>query len=428
MIEPNFEAVTNLKITDCPLDLVKNSYKKYKNLESLDLSNSGFDSLDSFQLNHGNLIKLNMSHNNLTRISQNFFENTPEMTEIDFSRNQLKVVHQYYFKNATKLEKIHLSHNRIEVIDYRSFGMLKKLRFVDLSYNGERSLSNYFSNNTNLEIHFENNIFSYICTNTLLEKNHTLYLSWESIQEFSAVNDYRELDVVLNSENEAISTRTPGKIELHFPNKQVLRNLESFRAGKSRVNNLMGLLTTLNPSILTTLDLSNNSIGKLELNTLENFTNLLYLFVRNSNITKFDFNFLKNMRKLVWFDMSDNNLKNVQNINVLKNLTKIIGFGIMNNRLPNTLEIIDNLSELRLRNLHVSGNFIGQLKPETFARFNKLTILHLSDTSLSTFDFNPFEPLKELDLLDLSYNNLRNQNFDIISSSLKKLYTLAMRA
>lgn len=71
VVQPNFVAVTEMKITNCPLNVVQKSYRKYKNLKSLDL-NSGYNSLKSIQLKSDHLTKLNF--NNLTDISAYFFK------------------------------------------------------------------------------------------------------------------------------------------------------------------------------------------------------------------------------------------------------------------------------------------------------------------------------------------------------------------
>lgn len=115
IVQPNFDEVTHLKITDCPLEIVKKSFKKYKNLQSIDLSHSGYDSLDWLSLNHDHLVKL------------------PDLKVLDVSNNEIESI-ENCFRNATKLEKVYLSNNEIT------------------------SLNEIFQNHTKLnEVHLKNN-------------------------------------------------------------------------------------------------------------------------------------------------------------------------------------------------------------------------------------------------------------------------------
>lgn len=423
VIQPNFDTVKHLKITDCPLNTVKNSYRKYGNLQSLDLSNSGYDSIIS--LEHEHLVKVNLSHYRLSGIPRNFFEKIPKLREIDLSNNELQALRATFFENALKLTKIDLSLNTISFIDSNAFSHLMNLQSVDLSYNILSKIDYIFDRNTNLsELHLNRNMFRTFDCSIFSITGCIMYVSWDEVEILDTNCARGQISIELNSQMDAISSKSSTSIEWHFKN-QGFNAVKDFSAGKNQVKNLTELISMFSSS-LETLRLSNNNVTKLEINTFEKFINLKKLELSNTNLSEFNFSILEKLEKLYWLDISDNEMKNVQNISALMKI-KLKYFFMRNNRLENTLEIIGNLSAW-LDMLDVSGNFIGQLKPNTFDTFSNLYSLILSNTSLSTFDFNPFNfnPFDYLHLhtFDISYNNLENQNFEILSSTIKFVRSL----
>lgn len=61
-----------------------------------------------------------------------------------------------------------------------------------------------------------------------------------------------------------------------------------------------------------------------------------------------------------------------------------------------------------LKEMDLSGNFVGKLNTTTFKRFIHLEWLSLSDTILIDFDFDMLKSQTKLERLDLSFNNLKS--------------------
>lgn len=411
----DIDTVTHLKITDCPLETVKNAYKNFKNLQSLDLS---YNSLDLLELNHTHLKELNVSHSNLTEIPNEFFKNVPEITEIDLSFNSIKEIKECDFEDGINLVKIHLNHNRLRSFRWPSFMCLKNLQYIDLSWNDISHVDGTFYQYTTFsEVHLENNPIETFYFNIKAERNGSIYITWKLLQNFNTKESDGEIDVILNSSIEGVFIK-PGKIEMHFLEGEILNDFVKFEAEDNKVKNITKWLSLFG-SHLWLLHLKNNNFGKFEINSLERFKKLRVLDLENTKLKEFDFALLKNQPDLLWFSISDNNLKAVQNISVIKTLKEIGYFKIANNQLRNTLDIIECLSET-LQELDVCGNYVGQLNRKTFEKFHKLEFLRLNNVQLITFNFNPFEDQK-LKYLGLSDNNLENQNFRILSKTLEEL-------
>lgn len=160
----------------------------------------------------------------------------------------------------------------------------------------------------------------------------------------------------------------------------------------------------------------NNMISELNRKVFQRFTNLKWLSLDNTGLVKFDFNIIAS-KKIEILTVSSNHLKYIEGATRLKTFTRLYDLKLMNNELNNTPEIIRNLPQ-HLSTLDLSNNFIGELNETTFENFTNLRWLSLENTNLKISNFNPFKRLRSLSLLYISYNNLENVNFAIMSNTL----------
>lgn len=123
--------VIRLKVGGCDHDKVNQLLSEFPNLNSLDISQSGIESLDSYDLHHEHLTKFNASHNKLKKIPANLFSKLPNITEVDFSQNLLERVGQLPEKSIF----MDLSHNRLRYIRSKEFCDFSNLKYLDLSSN-----------------------------------------------------------------------------------------------------------------------------------------------------------------------------------------------------------------------------------------------------------------------------------------------------
>lgn len=79
-----------------------------------------------------------------------------------------------------------------------------------------------------------------------------------------------------------------------------------------------------------------------------------------------------------------------------------------------------------IERLKLSGSFIGKPNATAFGKLKNLHWLELQNTSLIISDSNPFEPLENLRTLDISYNDQKNIDFAVLSTTLIRLNKLSV--
>lgn len=412
--------VTQLKLRDCDLSIVAGTIELFPHLIELDISSSNYESLDSLHLKHEQLVKFNASHNEIFGIRKQFFEGTPKIDEIDFSYNKLERIESDTFKGAAvEPSRIHLKHNELVYIENGAFVNLSKLEFLDLSYNMMTSIDQIFKNNQNLrELHLENNPIAAIDCNilSLFSQTISVLISWGNVEtlNLNCINGK-----LINHANDTEMVSSTDNAEGHFYfNEKSFQNLRFFIAGSNVIEKLHEFLMFMGTSI-EYLDLSGTNLETLNDTVFQRFTNLRRLKLHGTQLKVFDLENLKLSNKLVELDISNNNLKTVKNPLVLES-KRLTHFNASGNNLENIHEIIQHLSPT-IEVLDVSGNFIGTLDATSFNKLKSLRRIYLSNTSLSIGDVNPFDHLTNLHTLEVNYNNLKNLNFTILSSTLNKL-------
>lgn len=408
----NESKVISLKVGGCDSDVIKQFVEKYPNLRSLDISQSGIDSLYSFNLKHDHLAKVNISHNRLTTLPRQFFSQLPAITEIDCSHNGIELVRDL----PQQLDTVHLSHNNLSYIYYSSFKNLNNLKYLDLSFNlidGVNFIS-IFPSTLKLKIlRLDNNpiIVIHDDVKSLVKLGISVYISWKNIRQFS-MEHMPKFNVILNSTEEGFifseESTSNDSVQLHC-NEKSFENVENFKLGTDQFENAAELMNFLTSS-LKILDLSTNDIEKLELNFFERFVNLENLNLKATHLSEFDFSWLKNQKKLQKLDISANNMEKVVNASFLKSLENLHQLNAQENQLKNTPEIIQYLKS-SITNLMLTDNYVGEINTTTFEKLVNLEKLHLGNTSLSFQQSNPFQSLKKLRFLDISYNNLGYVDF-----------------
>lgn len=406
--------VKQLKIGGCDCDKFAIVIEKLKYVRSLDISYSyGYESLDWLNLRLEWLKKFNASHIDLSTIPKRFFTKTPRIIEIDFSHNKLRRIDANAFTGADKLVNINLSHNNIWIIRSGAFDRLPDLEHVDLRSNSLTRLGSFNANQKLKVVHAEENpITEFICLRSV-----SLYMSWRNIQTLHG-HGLMKLEVVRNSSFEAALLASYGKHEIHCTEGS-FDNLNHFVAGRSKFENVTEILQCLG-SHVTVLNLSGNFIGSLRANALQKFENLEELSLSGTAITFFDFEMVKSHNLLHKLDISFNNLRHVNNIVQLESLNSLRIFNSAGNELERAPELIKHLRP-SIEFLDLSGSFIGRLNITTFSHLTALKTLKLSNATLSFPDINPFESLRGLSYLDISYISLKGVNFSTLSTTLSNL-------
>lgn len=413
--------VKRLKLNGCDSVIVSEAIKKYSNVRVLDISDSGYKTLDWLDLQLESLQIFNASHNEISNITK-LLHKVPSINEVDLSHNKFKTLAWTSFGQLDTLTKLDLSHNLLEHINPDIFFASINLESVDLSNNNFLSLPEFPHSGKLKTIHLEENtIKNFTCQRIPWMSSVSVHLSWTYVELFDG-HDYcdgKELRVTWNRDDEGIFTTADGQFELHC-NGQSFRNVHYFRAGHNAFSNVIDILNSFDEP-LSHLDLAGNYLGQLDINTLKKFANLNELSLSDTKLVYFDFGMLKSDRTLKSLDISYNHLKRLNNMALLKNFVQLKELNVAGNDLQGTSEITHYLNagaEL----LDLSHNNMGILY--NFERLTKLKTLILSDANLTITDINPFESLSNLHVLDISHNDLSTVNFKTLSTTLIKLHHL----
>lgn len=395
----NKSKVTQLKVGGCDPDKIHQFIEDFPNLHSLDISFSGITTLDSFNLKHKQLVKVNASFNLLSEIPRKFFAHIINVTEVDFSHNSLNGI----IDLPENLLYIDLSHTKIGSI-YQDFNDLSNVQHFQLKI-----------------LRIEGNpirMFDWKIL-PLVKSGFSLYISWKKIKEFKIWNYVdKPIRVVTNSQEEGLLHASNGRIELHCKENS-FKNIKRFELIDNSVENPTEIIKCLTPTI-EYLTLSGEFDEKFNSTSLSRLNNLKELCLHEAQLTEFDFSILKYVTKIEWLDISQNNLERVSNISFLENAKNLIHLNLGENELESTPELIQYLSA-SVTTLNLAGNFFGKINAETFEKLTNLQYLYLANTSLLLENLKPFESLKKLRTLVISFNNLENSNFTSQSASLEEL-------
>lgn len=413
--------VLHIKIRACKLSSVAYAIAACPNVNILDISASGYKTIDSFDLNHPRLKTFNASFNELTAIKPNFLARAPSLIECDFSYNQLQTVRP--FTGVEQLQRLHLSHNQIDTIADNAFTNLINLQYIDLRHNRiNRIKANLYSNlNHLIALHLEENpIDTLNCENLLKMKTVAVHITWGAVEFLDTdCEGAARLFIVPHSKGEGFFPVSRDRYAVHC-NSHSFRSIISFTAGSNQYENgsVIDLLECFG-STLVGLYLDGNFIDFNRTTTtspFERFHDLKELSLRATHLRKFDIALLEQQRHLRTLDISNNFLRRINNLALTSTLDNLIEFSAAQNHFENVPEIMQQLTPA-IKNLDLSSNFIGTLDVRAFQRLNGLEVLNLSNTSLSIPDFSAFAALDNLEALDISYNDFSATDFSTLVAS-----------
>ncbi|XP_031636597.1 chaoptin-like [Contarinia nasturtii] len=402
--------VTQLKIGGCDPDKVVQLVGDFMNIRSLDISHSGYESLDAFDLKHQQLIKMNASHNQLTKIPIKFFSNILNVVEVDFSFNDIEFYD--FIELPTNLKTVHLSHNNITSPEFCR--KLYKLEYLDLSDNLVQVLRNHsFSSKYLKTLRLENNrIYEFDCTVlTWISQGVSVHISWENVKYFTFECIDEQFSVVVGNQREGVFHKPDGIIEMQCKEMN-FKSINSFRVHEDHLESIVDVLRCLMPK-LQDLDLADNKLEHLDFNLFQRFYNLEDLNSNNTHLPHFDFNWLKNLTKLRSLDISNNNLRKVKNISILEIFRNLYELNVEGNHIENTMELIQHLNS-SIRYLHLSGNDLGKVNDTMFERLRNLEYLYLNNTNFSFGNASSFDSMERLQGLYLGYNNLEMIDLNLL--------------
>ncbi|XP_055970361.1 toll-like receptor 3 isoform X2 [Sorex fumeus] len=409
---------SHLKLTQIPDDLPTNitvlnlthnqlrrlppdNFTRYSQLTVLDGGYNSISKLDPKLCEVLPLLRmLNLQHNQLSQLSDKTFFSCMSLVELYLMSNTIQKIQTNPFKNLKNLVKLDLSRNGLSSTKLGTQIQLENLQELRLSNNKIHSLSHeelYFLGNSSLE---------------------KLELSSNQIKEFSpgCFNAIGNL-FGLSLNNVQLGPRLTEKLCLELSNTSI-QNLSLSNVQLDSISNLTFL--GLNPTNLTILDLSHNSLNVigndsftwlphlecvfLEYNNIQHLysrsfygllnvrhMNLRHAFTKQSfllaslpEIDDFSFQWLK---RLEYLDMADNNFPNTKS------------------------SMFTGLIKLKYLNLANSFASLRILTNETFLSLthSPLLLLNLTRNKISRIESGAFSWLRQLKILDLGLNEIEQK-------------------
>lgn len=427
IVEENRLTFRNCGNADIPK--IAETIRRETTVVTIDISNAGLQSIDEIDLHlNGQLKKFDASKNKLRVFPKKCLSTSPTVEEIDLSDNDLRDVDFKDFVQNNRLTSVNLSSNEIGLMaltEIMDFSALKHLKNVDLSTNPISSIHRYlFCSDCVVSLHLEHSLFSLDTQLFRIDDNISIYFSWAEIKQICLRSDSNRFHMTLDDQYEWIEAIRDKNYNYHHEihcGEQSMKTIERLFVGENRVENLSTLLQCLGPS-LQTLQLSGNFLGSLNHTVFQRFTNLEDLRIVKTELVEFDFSVIS--KKMRYLDLSLNNVKTVSNPSKLEEFTKLQHFDVSENHMQNTPEMIAYLHKSEeLSILNLCDNYIGPVTKATFARINaNIKWLMLCNTQITITDFNPFESLDQLVILDISNNNLEDVDFAVMAPTLRKLW------
>lgn len=203
------------------------------------------------------------------------------------------------------------------------------------------------------------------------------------------------------------------------------------------------------------LDFSYNRIKTIDRNLLMDNKNLKALLLNNNQVKQLSCAFLTTLTQNHLLEIFVNTLESVEtscsndeqsielNISVSSNETTILQISdgkfnwnfnkndfiyirhlnLSNSYIDNIFEIIQEASP-HLRTLDISDHILGILNASTFDKFTNLKGLYLRNDSMTNSEFEWFSNQSNLEVFDISYNNLNKINFDLFQQNFQHLLSL----
>lgn len=376
--------VTHLKIEGCEQSFIGDASEKYSNIQSLNISQSGYGSLDWTGKIFKNVILLDVSKNELNTIPTKILSQFPQLTEIRLDENKIKEIFAGDFENSNqKLETISLTSNGLKSIDDNAFAKFNKLMKIYLSQNDFSTFPMEVFNRTNIRAVYLKEYPQLTAINCTLIRALGLtgiYFTWKYITTFDGhCNDDWKF-VVQNWEYDELIWNSVNRTTFYCnTSKECFENMQYFVAGPTSFENIGEMLPLLGSKV-THLDLSGNHIYDLNATTFKRFQNLNYVNLSNTGLKTFSFEFLNNQTQLKHFDISLNSLDSIDDPKYLQNFTQLTYFNTSGNKIRNIDDILENMPT-SIQQL-ILGGWVRVVKifdVKLFSRLGNLTELNLND-------------------------------------------------
>jgi len=366
-------------------------FSHLSSLVVLDLSDNILSSLqDNIFENMQDLQKLFLQNNSLSHISTPVMSNLHNLLLLNISFNQLSghIINKDTFKSQVKLVALDLSHNIIKDIPSDVYAMMNQMQILNLQHNQLSEIrSEHFSHLPNL---------------------HVLMLSFNQIQTLhpKALVNLQSLDSLSLNHNNL--PEIPDELFQDCPNIQDLtlhhNLLTSVPKSLSKLSNLQ------------TLDLGENQIGNL---TIESLPNSLYgLRLAGNDLKHIPLDIFTKLSNLNVLNLSHNKIKTIEE-DALRNLKNLRALRLDNNRLQDMNGIVSSLKNLRW--LNVSTNELEWFDFAFVPRSLEWLDIH-NNLIKKLGNYYELRDGYNLTSIDASYNSIEELDSNMFLTSLTHIY------
>lgn len=400
--------VTHLKIEGCDQRKIGDASEKYPNIESLNISHSGYRLLDWTGKRFERLTTFDASGNELTDVPTSILSKFPQLHELRLDGNKIEKICNGDFDNVNpKLATISLSNNGLKSIDDDAFASFEMLLRVDLSHNQFSTFPKaVFTSNIDEVFLLENAQLTTInCADLLIRTKpaNRIHFTWELITAF---NGRCNLNWRIDFENREFDKFIRNSMDhttfyCNFT-KPCFENMRYFAAGPRTFISDGNLLRLLGP-LIEKIDVNGKPMNHLDASAFERFHNLSELRLCHTALDSFDFSMLSHQRQLSYLDISQNHLNSIAIPKYLQTFTQLTHLNASGSMLKDLDEIVRNLPS-SVRHLALAENELA----------------HVSNITV----FNQLRNLEELDLHDISSitdGNSHDLDLAYLPSSLKRL-------
>ncbi|KAJ2951194.1 hypothetical protein O0L34_g5586 [Tuta absoluta] len=366
------------------------------------------------------------------------FRGLMELRTLDLGDNNIYMLPSEVFCPLFSLEILNLTNNRIQDISEIGFSDWGKgpiapgkscntgLKMLDLSHNNVLRLpDNGFSSLRSLEVlNIQNNLINEIGDRAFVGLNSlkTLNLSGNKLvavppELFQSSRVIKTISLANNS----LAVLAPGLLE-------GLDQLEKLDLSRNRLTNDWVNRDTFAGLIrLVILNLSHNSLARLDPKSFQDLNNLQVLNLDNNAIETISNGAFAELRNLHQLSISDNKLKSL-NEHIFSNLFVLSQLYLDNNHIStidersfenitylqdlglngNNLNMIpDGIRKLRfLKSLDVGKNNITKVSNASFEGLEELYGLRLVDNHITSIPKDTFSTLPSLQVLNLASNEI----------------------
>ncbi|KAG4073636.1 hypothetical protein HA402_000860 [Bradysia odoriphaga] len=365
----------------------------YKACRVLNVSSLGLESLRSKDFDQAtNLLTLIASHNQLINVPSSLFYGAKKLSVVDMSYNSISQIDPMAFYTNSKMTLLDLSHNLIVEIDNRTLAPLTGLEVLDLQWNRVANISTgLFDELGQLrELKLGNNrlkqvecsVFTYLSNLKMLDLNQNQLAVFDAncVQSTTSFvllieeNELSSLSLTRNVSEINVSANNISKISIDGD----LENMTVFNTSKNVIENIVDVIQLLNSS-LRILDISDSTIGKLNVSTFEKFDNLERLSLRNTKLSNIQYGTFHHQQKLRLLDLSDNDLKKI-NFEML------------------------HWNSANLEELHLDGNNLDDLSNLTAAMYPSLQYVSIDGNKFDCDDLSGIQRQWKRDGISVVFN------------------------